>query len=205
MHWFIPLLLIFGFLTGHAIHDENFTVLLTIFSLIALWPLANDLWREKQWKVGLFIVVIGVVLSLAVAPVFACLTVALGGSAWLLAEHYGQSLGRQLLIGGLATVLPALVVEPAGLALGLWHYNAYGLYYGVPPVVALTWFCVGGAVAVLTIRYLAPKTIVQSGAMKSVLLVLAVSTGVCTAFGLWLPAILGLLLLLYGFQVLHYV
>ncbi|HCC83695.1 TPA: hypothetical protein DEP96_02510 [Candidatus Uhrbacteria bacterium] len=205
MHWLIPLLMIFGFLTGHAIHDANFTLILTIFALLALWPLARGLWLEKSWKVGLLLAVIVLVLSIAVAPVFACLAVALGGGAWFLAEHYGRTLGRQLLIGGICAVLPALVVEPAGLALKLWHYGAEGLYYSVPPVVALTWFCLSGAMSVLLIRGVASKMVVPDGTMKSMLIVLAVATGVCTAFGLWLPAVLGLMLLLYGFQVLHYV
>ncbi len=204
MHWLIPILLIFGFLIGHARHDASFVLILTIFAIIALWPLVRTLWLAKLWRVGLLFLMVGLVLSFAVAPVFAALTIALTGGAWLLADHYHYSLGRQLIIGGLAGVLPALVVEPAGLALGLWHYQAYGLYYNVPPAVALTWFCGSALIVLVLSRIVAPKFTVPTDALKTSLIILAVATGICTAFGFWLAAILGLLLLLYGFLALHY-
>lgn len=205
MHWLVPLILVFGFLTGYAPHDGSFSVVVPLAASAALVPTAFALWRERQWSAALLGVVLFIVLSFAVAMSFAALALACGAGAIFLASRYAETSGRRLLIAGTAGLLLALVIEPAGLALGLWHYDALGLYYGVPPYITLSWFCCVAAGAAVGLRLLSSKKEVPRGFIISSIVVLAFATGVCTAFGLWPAALLGLLLLQFGWHVLHYV
>ncbi|MBI1908110.1 carotenoid biosynthesis protein [Candidatus Uhrbacteria bacterium] len=204
MHWIVPLLLVFGFLAGFAPHDRSFGILLPVLAYAALVPFVAAMVKGRQHAP---LIVAGgavAVMTFAVSPTFAPVVVGVGASAFLLASRFGQRLGTQLAVAGLAGIMTALVVEPAGLALGLWSYAEPGLYYGFPPVAMLTWFCATAAVVAGTLRIRLAEEVPVTSAQSTIAL-LAFATGACVAAGLWPPALLGLLLLMFGFHVLHYV
>ncbi len=205
MHWIVPLIMAFGFLVGNVTHDESFSLLMPMLAIAALLPFARAFLAERAWGVMCLATASFIVLALAMSLPFAAIAVAVGGGATVLAAHYGVRLGPQLVIAGGAGLLMALVLEPAGLALGLWDYADFGLYYGLPPGAMLSWFCVSALLVVGGLRVAKKNGPIPLGAVKSTLIVLAFATGVCTAFSLWPPALLGLLLLQFGFHVLHYV
>lgn len=195
----------FGFLTGYAPHDGSFAIILPLCALAALLPALLALYRDRSWRLLSCTVLLFAAAVLLMGLSFAALSIASGLGAAFLASRYAERTGKRLMIAGATGLFLALVLEPAGLALGLWHYDAVGLYYSVPPSVMLTWFCFTAAGAVLGLRLLPPPAEVPRGVIVSTIIVLAVATGVCIAFGLWPAALLGLLLLQFGFHVQHYV
>lgn len=205
MHWIVPLLLLFGFLAGAAPHDKSFSIVIPVAAYAALVPLAWSLWKSGLKGQLVIAGVLLAVLAVAMTPIFAALAVGTGGGALLLASRFGQTTGKRLVVAGIAGLFSALVVEPAGLALGVWHYASPGLYYGFPPSAMLSWFCMTAAVCTLALYASKDTAAVPLRATTSAIGIIAFTTGVCVAFGLWPAALLGLLLLQFGFHVLHYV
>lgn len=205
MHWTVPFLLLFGFLSGFAPHDESFELIMPVVAIIGLAPFVWTAWQANLRVLLGISTVIFLVLALAVTPAFSALALSVGAGAVVLASKFGRSLGGQLLIGGISGLMASLVVEPAGLALGLWRHAAPGLYYDFSPIAMLSWFCITAAGCAIALR--AQKNIIDLpiGLTTSAISVLAFTTGVCLAFGLWPAALLGLVLLQFGFHVLHYV
>lgn len=174
-------------------------------AIVGLIPFVWTAWQANLRVLLGISAVAFIILSLAVTPAFSALALSIGAGAVVLAFKFGRSLGGRLLIGGISGLMASLVVEPAGLALGLWQHVTPGLYYDFSPVAMLSWFCITAGGCALVIHSQKNIIDVPIGMTTSAISVMAFATGACLAFGFWPAALLGLVLLQFGFHVLHYV
>ena len=91
------------------------------------------------------------------------------------------------------------VLDPGAVAQKFWQYDAGGWYYGVPFSNFCGWI-ISGLVGAAIFHFGSGKRIeadVPLTLVSSVTLILAFWTSVCGFSGLWIPALVGALLLLY--------
>ena len=107
----------------------------------------------------------------------------------------------KVLLSGIFLVLIDMVLDPGAVAQEFWKYKAGGLYYGVPLSNFVGWLITGTG-GILLAHFLtrenkwsdAPAHLVLSG-----LLSLTFWTSVCLWMSLWIPGVLGLILV--GFVI----
>ncbi|RCW73137.1 carotenoid biosynthesis protein [Saliterribacillus persicus] len=74
------------------------------------------------------------------------------GFAWLGVIYTGllmadqPTIFRRAIEVGVWVVLLDLILDPAAEALGFWHWNNAGVYYGIPTTNFIAWFIIGGLV-----------------------------------------------------------
>ena len=115
--------------------------------------------------------------------------------AMALANRHARSVGALCVIATVFLILFDGVLDPGAVAQKFWQYDAGGWYYGVPISNFGGWIIsglIGAAIYYFGSGKLAdvPMTLVSS-----VTLILAFWTSVCGFLGLWIPTILGALLL----------
>lgn len=224
MTLFVPVLLLFGFLTSLVRRGDDFPLFLSLVLIGMSLPSLVAAWRAKQRAVAPLaaMVVFGFCAwsLLAHAGVrFHIGPVALGGSLVLVLPWVAMGLGALSVAVGMAArygrgrvfvavmtmacvMLGGLVVSPALFALGVTSYSFSGIYYGMPLVQHVFWLVSGLVVGVLGAwQYGDNEEALPATALMGGMYVLAFATGVATGEHLWLPAILGLLLVQYGFHL----
>lgn len=123
---------------------------------------------------------------------FAYVPLVLGAVA--LASRWSKKvLGRVILATGLLVFFD-LVLDPGAVAIGLWSFSAGGWYYAVPVSNFLGWL-VSASVASWLFFLLSEKQFVPPQLAVSAFLMLCFWTGVAAFFSLWIPFVLGSLLL----------
>ena len=119
--------------------------------------------------------------------------------AMALAGRRARSLGALCAMATLFLLLFDGVLDPGAVAQKFWRYDAGGLYYGVPLSNFFGWI-VSGLLGAAIFYFGSGKRIevgVPLTLVSSVTLILAFWTSVCGFSGLWIPALLGALLLIY--------
>jgi len=95
---------------------------------------------------------------------------------------------------GILTLMD-IVLDPGAVAVGLWRYTYPGMYYEVPWTNFAGWLLVGFCASVFLVKVLrvefARPTVLFSAAWM-----LAFWSGVAVARGLWIPVIIGSILIL---------
>ena len=87
------------------------------------------------------------------------------------------------------------VLDPGTVSQGFWKYDAGGLYYGVPLSNFVGWILSGLIGAAIFYGLSGKRTDIPLTLVSSVTMILAFWTSVCGFSGLWIPSILGALLL----------
>lgn len=117
--------------------------------------------------------------------------------AMALASRHARSVVALCVIATIFLILFDGVLDPGAVAQKFWHYDAGGLYYGVPLSNFGGWI-VSGLVGAAIYHFGSGKLAdVPLTLVSSVTLILAFWTSVCGFSGLWIPAILGALLLVW--------
>ncbi len=115
--------------------------------------------------------------------------------AMALAARHKRSLVGLCVVATIFLILFDGVLDPGAVAQKFWHYDAGGLYYGVPISNFGGWI-ISGLIGAAIYYFGSGKLLdVPITLVSSVTLILAFWTSVCGFSGLWIPAILGALLL----------
>ena len=129
--------------------------------------------------------------------------------AYVLAHKvFKQSWSRFLIYLGILLASDT-VLDPGAVARGLWAYDKGGVFYGVPFENFLGWIF-SGTLAYIIIRIILAKkkaidsSVFESIAVSSLLLSLALWSGVNLAYEQYLPAVIGMVLLLLLGSVLRW-
>lgn len=224
MTFFVPVLLLFGFLTTFVHRGEDFPWLLSLVLFLMCAPTFVAAARTKKRKLAPLAVLcvfgfcvwalvgnlgvrfhVGPVLlggSLLLAIVWSVLAVGALSIAVRLAARYAR--GRAFVVGAtvVCTLLAGFVASPALFALGVTSYPGGGMYYGIPLVQHLFWLVSGLVVGGLGAwQYFETEDALPASTLTGGMYILAFCTGVATGEQLWLPAILGMLLVQYSFHL----
>lgn len=98
-----------------------------------------------------------------------------------------------------ALILTAIdgVLDPGAVRLGFWEYAGGGLYYGVPISNYLGWLISGALVAIVFFLTARPTTPPPRGLLDSAILAVAFWGGIAVFTTLVMPAIVGVLVLMF--------
>jgi putative membrane protein len=108
-----------------------------------------------------------------------------------------------VLLGGALLVAIDMVLDPGAVAQGFWQFAAPGDFYNVPAQNFAGWMLSGSIAAWLFWR-LAPRLrdeIPPAGLLGSSLLILSFWSSVCFWMQLWMPALIGVVLLVVSVRV----
>ena len=108
----------------------------------------------------------------------------------------GKGSVRRILLATLLLLLVDAVLDPGAASLGFWVWPDGGAYYGVPLSNYLGW-ALSGAVASALMLVLGRVENPLPGMVDSLLIAVAFWTGVAVFSSLIVPAILGLVVVLY--------
>ncbi|MGC4047151.1 MAG: carotenoid biosynthesis protein [Armatimonas sp.] len=115
-------------------------------------------------------------------------------------------LGRgRIWAAGVFLVLADLCLDPGAVAQGFWHYSVGGAYYQVPISNFLGWILsgtFGAAIASGLVSSPGREVVTVVALPVSGLLSLAFWTSVTFFMGLWIPALVGALLLITSLYIL---
>jgi putative membrane protein len=90
-----------------------------------------------------------------------------------------------------------LLLDPAAVSVGLWRYTKPGIYYGIPWTNFAGWLLVG-AVASVVLNCLSDEPITYSHEMTlSAACMMAFWSAVALVNGLWIPAVIGFIFLIF--------
>ena len=122
-------------------------------------------------------------------------------AAAVLAARFAQELWVRVVVCTGFLVLFDLVLDPGAVAIGLWSFLAGGWYYGVPLTNFVGWLF-SGVLASALFFVLVNKWFVPHELASSAFLMLSFWVGVAFFYALWVPFVLGviLLVLLYRAQ-----
>lgn len=226
MHYLVPFVMLFGYLSMRVEHGENFGVVMPlVMVLLAAWSLVVVV-RNRSHATRTLAPTVGV-LGLVALAIFARFSVvtydALGPQvlgapvtlavvwaalmlgAGAIALRSTHSWAKGLLYVAVLAIMWSLVVDPAAFNIGIFAYHASGLYYGIPFTQALFWGC-SAAVGVAAVWWSTGRkeSSLPIGTLVGPLLVLAYATGVCIATGAWIPAVIGLVLAQLGLRAMYY-
>lgn len=95
-----------------------------------------------------------------------------------------------------------LVLDPGAVSQQFWTYKAGGLFYGVPFSNFLGWILSGALGSWLLWKTSGERADVPTTLVSSVVLILAFWTAVCVFSGLWIPSVVGGLLLFLGARLI---
>lgn len=137
-----------------------------------------------------------VIAALWTAVMLAALTVARA-----MAVRYRRGIVVVVVLTVAVALLISLTIEPALFALGLTAYAGRGLYFGIPFAQQLMWIVSAVAAGLAGFVLFGDEDALGAPSLDSGMLLLALATGVNIAHQLWLPSVLGLLLLQYGFSL----
>ncbi|KQC03621.1 MAG: hypothetical protein APR53_04860 [Methanoculleus sp. SDB] len=125
-----------------------------------------------------------------------------------LARHLAGNDPRKLIPAATGLLVAAdLVIDPAAVHAGFWTWEAYGWYYGIPPVNFAGWILTGALY--ITIIWWFVKTPSEKSCpdpvagASSLLLILAFWTGYLLREGLFFPAAIGVILMLGSAAIAH--
>ncbi len=90
-----------------------------------------------------------------------------------------------------------LVLDPGAVRLGFWEYASGGIYYGVPISNYLGWMISGALAAVVFLLAARPTTPPPRGLLDSAILAVAFWVGIAVFTTLVLPALVGVLVLMF--------
>ncbi|MCI5051383.1 MAG: carotenoid biosynthesis protein [Candidatus Pacebacteria bacterium] len=118
--------------------------------------------------------------------------------AWLLAKIWFKRNWSQYLVYLGILVGTDVILDPGAVARGLWKYTNGGLWFDVPLQNFFGWV-ISGTIAYVLLRFITKN---KEGVNQkyiwisslSLLLSIFLWTGVNAGYGLWLPAILGIVL-----------
>ncbi len=124
--------------------------------------------------------------------------------AFLLSQAWFKKCWSQILVYLGLLIGTDLVLDPGAVARGLWQYESIGLWYNVPVQNFLGWIF-SGTIVYLILKFGLPNKKINQGNLiigsLSTLLSLSLWSGVAKIYELWLPFIIGLLLvvvIMYG-------
>ena len=117
--------------------------------------------------------------------------------AMALAARYQRSFGGLCVVATLFLLLFDGVLDPGTVSQDFWKYEAGGWYYGVPLSNFGGWIVSGLIGAAIFHLLSGQRSDIPLPLVSSVTMILAFWTSVCGFSGLWIPAILGALLLLW--------
>jgi bisanhydrobacterioruberin hydratase len=86
------------------------------------------------------------------------------------------------------------IIDPGAVVLGYWTWEEPGIWYGIPLSNYLGWI-VSGLLGLTIVRSSAPQLILSQKMMYSMVMILAFWTGVVFGAELWLPGIMGIVLI----------
>lgn len=115
--------------------------------------------------------------------------------AFVLARSLSKNAFALMAFAALFLIAFDLVLDPGAVSQQFWTYNAGGLYYGVPFSNFCGWVLSGFVGSWLLWQTTGKRDDVPATLISSVTLILAFWTGVCGFSGLWIPAIVGAVLL----------
>jgi putative membrane protein len=93
-----------------------------------------------------------------------------------------------------------LVLDPAAVALNFWIYKIQGIYYGIPLMNFFGWILTGFLAAIISVVLLKSKLFDHNkpkALISSLFLILCFWTPSCFYLKLWIPGIIGVVLLIY--------
>ncbi len=115
--------------------------------------------------------------------------------AMALAARHKRSFVGMCVVATIFLILFDGVLDPGAVNQEFWQYDAGGLYYGVPLSNFFGWIISGLIGAAIFTFGSGKHPVVPMTLVSSVTLILAFWTSVCGFSGLWIPALLGALLL----------
>ena len=89
------------------------------------------------------------------------------------------------------------VLDPGAVQLGFWEYESGGIYYGVPISNYLGWLVSGALAAMFFLLAARPTTPPPGGLLDSAILAVAFWGGIAVFTTLIMPAIVGVLVLMF--------
>ncbi len=164
-----------------------FGLLLESAAIITGWPYGRFTYGEK----------IGVLLFGIVPWTVPFAWTPLVCAATAIARRWTATAWAGILVSGALLVAIDIVLDPAAVAQGFWRFEAPGVFYGVPAQNFAGWMLTGSVAAWLLWR-LAPRIgreIPPVGVIGSSLLILSFWSSVSFWMSLWLPALVGVVLL----------
>lgn len=226
MHYLVPFVMLFGYLSMRVQHGDNFGVVMPVVMVVlAAWSLVVVMRNRAHATRGLAVVVL--LLGLVALALFARFSLveydALGvqvlGAPLALVALWGAlvlgagsvalrrttSWAGGVLYAAVIGVVWSLVVDPAAFNIGVFSYHASGVYYGIPFAHAVFWGC-STAIGVAVAWWSAGRkeSAWPLGTVVGPLLVLSYATGICIASGAWVPAVIGLVLSQLGLRAMYY-
>lgn len=225
MTWLVPFFLLAGFLAGGVRQDANahiiIPLLLAAFAIPALRAIVRtDRSRGIAWLVLLAVVGFGLaaLLSTQAHVVFADLFgprpggipvafpfffVALSAGVVVIARHYVE---HPLVQAGVSAVLSGfvgLLVMLSGFSFNLWIYRGVHSTFSLAEIGS--WALAGAVAALLAAGvFRKPTKVLSLAATLGLFCAVAFFTGIAISHVLWLPGILGLIFLQFGFLARHY-
>ncbi len=226
MAYLLPFILLFGFLSAGARHGDDVIVVplvLLVFCLCGLVPFVREEKTMRCMTLG-FLYVVGLIAFaervrfrtiafsdsygvhiFGVPLVLLVIFVTLVCAATIIASRRITHPFLTVLASAMLATICALVIEPAAFGFGLTAYFGNGMYYGVPISMLFSWF-VAACVGAIVTRIMLGKALstLPLSTVWGALLLIAYFTGIAVGFGMWGPAILGLLVIQLGFRAIHF-
>lgn len=214
----------FGFLSSFAAKGNDFATIMPLatlaFTLPAFWGkgASRGVAMLAMCAIGFAALAVGTHVGLGFTDVLGpqllgtpfvmiAVWVAIMVTALTIARSVAQRYRRGIfVVTGMtigAALLMSLAISPAFFALGLTEYTGRGLYFGVPLEQHLFWIISALVAGVAGFFSFGEESSLTQRSFDGGVLLVAVATGVNTAHHLWLPAVLGLLLLQYAFSLRH--
>lgn len=220
----VPMSLFFGFVVTFVKQGDDFSSLLTLVTLVMASPTVVAVARAKKRRaVPMLVIVVlgfcawavltryGVRLTLTPAVIgvpmgfvamWSALAVGVLAVGVRVASRYQRGPVWTMLAVTVCMLFVGLVVSPALFALGLTSYRMSGIYFGIPLVQQLFWIVSGVLLGALGAwQFVGDEDALPALSVDGTMVTLAFCTGIATGFHLWLPAILGLLLVQYTFHL----
>ncbi len=105
-----------------------------------------------------------------------------------------------VLLSSFLVLAADLVLDPAAVALNFWVYSTPGIFYGVPLMNFMGWILTGflaSSIAVILLGQDLNDENKPSGIVSSLFLILIFWSAVCFYLGLFIPAIIGILFIIF--------
>ena len=225
MTWLVPFFLLAGFLMGGVSQDANAQIIVPLLLAGFILPGAHALYRTDRVRGTAWMVLLLVFgwalaeglrlhanvvfdrlfgpLSGGVPLAFPFFLAALALGVTVLVRHYREHPVSRIVLAGLLGVFLSALIVPAGFSFGLWMYHGV---HGLFSFLELGFWGAAMALATLSaeVVFRARTKVLPLAASLGLFYAVAFFTGIAMSHLLWLPGILGLLFLQFGFLARHY-
>jgi putative membrane protein len=116
-----------------------------------------------------------------------------------LATIHSRNKWSLILKSALLVLIADLVLDPAAVSLKFWAYNYSSIFYGVPLQNFIGWIITGILAGIVCLLVFGSESLkkMPRAIVSSFFLIISFWTAICIFRQLWLPGIIGILLILF--------